>query len=105
MEPIRSFQTVSPETVWKSSVCVHTLQGRAGALAGKWRGLRMRLVLGLRGAGFLLWGGLVEFLLYVGDTGDRADVDLVIVGLESLFALALGPTPAEHSSQVATQKA
>src|SRR5215210_5790953 len=88
-----------------SSVCA-PLQGRAGAPAGKWRGLRLHAsFLGLRRAGFLLRSGLVEFLLYAGDAGEGADVDLVVVGLEALLALALGAASAKERAQEAAKEA
>src|SRR5215204_7766823 len=60
---------------------------------------------GLPRAGFLLRGGLLELLFYVRDAGEGADIDLVVIGLEALLALALGAASSEKRAHVAAQEA
>src|SRR5829696_8104782 len=59
----------------------------------------------LRGAWFFSRGGLLDLLFYVRDAGEGADVDLVVISLQALLALALGATSAQERAQVAAQDA
>src|SRR5829696_2273531 len=59
----------------------------------------------LRGAWFFGRGGLLELLFYVRDAGEGADIDLVVIGLEALLALALGAASSEKRAHVAAQEA
>src|SRR5918995_7411072 len=84
-----------------------------GPLGGKVRaprrygwGLRLRASSPrLRGAWFFGRGGLLELLFYVRDAGEGADVDLVVIGLEALLALAFGAASAQERAQDAAQDA
>src|SRR5215212_11648640 len=57
------------------------------------------------GAWFFGRGGLLDLLFYVRDAGERADVDLVVISLQALLALALGAASSQERAQVAAQEA
>src|SRR5918997_3271280 len=59
----------------------------------------------LRGAWFFGRGGLLDLLFYARDAGEGTDVDLVVIGLETLLPLALGAASAQECAQVAAQDA
>src|SRR5918993_4566153 len=59
----------------------------------------------LRGAWFFGRGRLLDLLFYVRDACDGADVDLVVIRLQALLALALGAASAQERAQVAAQEA
>src|SRR5215210_3247941 len=59
----------------------------------------------LRGTWFFGRGGLLNLLFYVRDAGERAYVDLVVVSLEPLLALALSTASAQERAQVTSQDA
>src|SRR5215203_2924436 len=59
----------------------------------------------LRGAWFFGRGGLLDLLFYFRDASEGADVDLVVISLQALLALALGATSAQERAQVAAQEA
>src|SRR5215204_2053744 len=90
-------------------MCVLRLRTLAGQNKSPRRygwGLRLRASSPrLRGAWFFGRGGLLDLLFYVRDAGERADVDLVVIGLKALLALALGATSAKKRAQVAAQDA
>src|SRR5215203_986108 len=59
----------------------------------------------LRGAWFFGRSGLLDLLFYFRDASEGADVDLVVISLEALLALALGAASAQERAQVAAQEA
>src|SRR5215217_4660803 len=59
----------------------------------------------LRGAWFFGRGGLLDLLFYARDAGEGTDVDLVVIGLETLLPLPLGAASAQERAQVAAQEA
>src|SRR5919107_1569205 len=91
------------------SMCVLRLRGLAGQSQSPRRygwGLRLRAASPrLRGAWFFGRGGFLEFLFYFRDAREGADVDLVVISLEALLALALGAASAQERAQVAAQEA
>src|SRR5215213_2676084 len=96
----------SSGSVWRTvmSMC---RQGYSKSPRRRWRGLEKRPWSSrtLRRAGFFGRGRLLELLFYVRDAGKGADVDLVVVCLEALLALALGAASAQQRTQVAAQEA
>src|SRR5215217_9554322 len=59
----------------------------------------------LRGAWFFGRGGFLDLALYIGNAGVGADPNLVVGGLESLFAFSLGAASAQNGAKVASQEA